>query len=586
MINLTIDGKKIQVEEGKTILEAAKIAGIEIPTLCYHKALPNYGACRMCIVEIKEDGKKRIEASCTYSVCEGQDIQTASPKIIKHRKVIIELLLASSPDSVQIKELAEKMGVAETRFTKRHDDCTLCGLCVRMCAERMGPAAVGFINRGYKRKVDTPFGELSDVCQTCGACVDVCPTGKIKLEEITANKPRAILSEFEEGLKMRRPVYIPFPQAVPNVPVIDREKCVYFLQDTCKVCEEFCEAKAIKHDQEDELVKLNAGAVILSSGFKLFDSRKVPHYGYGRLDNVITSLEFERISHASGPTGGKILLKNGKPPKSVAILHCIGSRDAKHNPYCSRVCCMYALKIAHLVREKIHADVYQCYIDMRAYGKGYEEFYERLMHEDVKFIRGKAAEVTDIAETEAEKGKLIVKCEDTLLGEKRRIPVDMVILCGALEPAADAKELNHLFTVSSSKDGFFLEKHPKLAPVATASDGIFVAGCAQGPKDIPDSVAQGLAAAAEALSLMDRGKIEVEPITAVIDEDKCSGCRICNELCSYSAIEFIEDKKVSRINEVLCKGCGTCVAACPSGIIAGRHFTDEEIFSEIEGILT
>jgi heterodisulfide reductase subunit A len=299
----------------------------------------------------------------------------------------------------------------------------------------------------------------------------------------------------------------------------------------------------------------------------------------------LNSLEFERLSHASGPTGGKILLRNGKEPKSLAIVHCVGSRDEHHNKYCSRVCCMYGMKMAHLVREKTGARVYEFYIDIRAFGKGYEEFYHRMLEEDVEFIRGKVAEVTDAALSPEEEGKLVVRCEDTLLGFTRRIPVDMVVLCAALEPRTDATELRQLLGCSRSKDGFLLEKHPKLAPVSTATDGVFIAGACQGPKDIPDSVAQGAGAAAEALSLIDRGKVEIEPITSVIDSELCSGCRICNELCPYSAIEFKEDDKISSVIDALCKGCGTCAAACPSGAISSQHFTDDVIFSEIEGVL-
>ncbi|HIE50944.1 MAG TPA: CoB--CoM heterodisulfide reductase iron-sulfur subunit A family protein, partial [Armatimonadetes bacterium] len=225
------------------------------------------------------------------------------------------------------------------------------------------------------------------------------------------------------------------------------------------------------------------------------------------------------------------------------------------------------------------------YIDLRAFGKGYEEFYKRVMEEDVVFIRGKAAEVTDFAETPEEEGKLIVKCEDTLLGIVRRLPVDMVILCPALVPRQDAGEVAKLFGINRSRDGFFLEQHPKLAPVSTASDGIFLAGACQGPKDIPDSVAQGAAAAAESLSLIDRGVVEIEPITAAINEDVCAGCKICIGLCPYTAIYFDEEKNVSVVEEVLCKGCGACVAACPSGAARQYGFADQHIFAEIEGML-
>jgi heterodisulfide reductase subunit A len=351
------------------------------------------------------------------------------------------------------------------------------------------------------------------------------------------------------------------------------------------VCEKFCPREAIDYEQVDQVVDLDIGTIILATGFDVFDPTIMRQYGYGRLPNVLTGLEFERMSHASGPTSGKVLLQNGRQPESVAILHCIGSRDEHHSEYCSRVCCMYSLKFAHLIKEKTGAEVYQFYIDMRAFGKGYEEFYKRLLHENVVFIRGKGAEVTDAAEKPTERGKLVVKAEDTLLGVVRRIPVDMVILSTGLRPAHDAADVARVFSISRSKDGFFLERHPKLAPVSTASDGIFIAGTCQGPKDIPDTVAQGGAAASAALSLLDKGMVEIEPITSYIDPERCSGCRVCVSMCPYQAIRFDGERKVSVVEEALCKGCGTCVAACPSGVATQHHFADQQIFAEIEGAL-
>lgn len=353
----------------------------------------------------------------------------------------------------------------------------------------------------------------------------------------------------------------------------------------CLECVKVCERNAIDHEMKEEIVEVEVGNIIVATGYDAFDPSPIIQYGYKRFDNIITGLEFERMCSAAGPTGGNILLKNGTPPKSVAIIHCVGSRDKNYHEYCSRVCCMYALKYSHLIKEKTDAQVYQMYIDMRCFGKGYEEFYNRLCDEGVTFIRGKVAQITDRAINEDEKGKLIVCGEDTLLGTTIRVAVDMVILCIAVEPRADAAQIARLFGVSRSADGFFLEKHPKLDPVATMSDGIFVVGCCQGPKDIPDTVAQASGAAARVLALISKGRVEIEAATAVIDEEQCSGCRICNLLCPFTAISFIEDKKVSRINEALCKGCGTCVAACPSAAISHRHFTTEQIIAEIEGVL-
>ena len=411
-----------------------------------------------------------------------------------------------------------------------------------------------------------------DKCNGCLVCVEKCPWKAV--------------SEFDEGLSQRKAIYTPFAQAVPNVPVIDTEHCVYFLKGTCRACERFCDLKAIDFEQPDKEVEVAVGAIIVATGYDAFDPSAITNYGYGRYDNVFTALQFERMCNASGPTGGKIVLKDGSEPKNIAIIHCVGSRDKNYHEYCSRVCCMYSLKYSHLIKEKIeNAEVYQFYIDMRCFGKGYEEFYERLSNEEVKFIRGKASEVTDRARTEEEQGKLVVVAEDSLMSALIRVPVDMVILSTALEARSDAAAVARLFNISRSADGFFLERHPKLDPVATTTDGIFIVGCAQGPKDIPDTVAQASAAAARVLAMISQGKVEIEAATAVIDEELCSGCKICNLLCPYSAITFDEEKKVSRVNEVLCKACGVCVAACPSAAITGKHFTTEQIIAEIEGVL-
>jgi heterodisulfide reductase subunit A len=270
----------------------------------------------------------------------------------------------------------------------------------------------------------------------------------------------------------------------------------------------------------------------------------------------------------------------------VGNIHCVGSRDRKYHEYCSRVCCMYALKFAHLIKEKIEgANVYQFYIDMRCFGKGYEEFFQREGSEGVTFIRGRPAKVTDLAINEQEQGKLVIVSENTLVGAVMRVPVDMVILCPAMEPRADAREVARLFNLSRSADGFLLERHAKLEPVATANDGVFVVGCVQGPKDIPDTVAQAMAGAAEALALIDKGSVELEAATAVVDQSACSGCKICVPLCPYTAITFNEAEKRAAINEALCKGCGVCVAACPAAAIIARHFTDQQILAEVEALL-
>jgi heterodisulfide reductase subunit A len=353
----------------------------------------------------------------------------------------------------------------------------------------------------------------------------------------------------------------------------------------CRACESVCEAKAIRHDMKDTVREIQVGQVLVTTGFKTCNSQSLIPYGYGTFPEVYTSLEFERIVSSTGPTAGRIVKKNGEPPKAIGIIHCVGSRDVNSHAYCSRVCCMYALKFAHLIKDRTDAEVYQFYIDMRAFGKGYEEFYSRILQEGVNVIRGKVAEVVGGGYSRNGGYPLIVRCEDTLTQKYREIPVDMVVLCNALEPQSDAEEVRRLFTMSCSPGGFYLEKHPKLDPTATATDGVYIAGCCQGPKDIPDSVAQASSAAARILANITKGEIEVEPIQAWIDPDLCAGCRLCNDLCPYGAVSFNLEKNISEVNSALCKGCGTCVASCPSSAAVARHFSDQQIFAEIEGIL-
>ena len=412
-----------------------------------------------------------------------------------------------------------------------------------------------------------------ELCTGCGICWEKCPW------KVTDDV-------FEAGLGKRKVVYVPFPQAVPKYPVIDAENCAYFQKGTCKACEKFCPTGAIDFKQQDQQITVEVGNIILATGYDLFDARRIPQYGYGRLENVYTSLEFERLSNAAGPTGGNIVLHDGKTvPKTVGIVHCVGSRDQNYNPYCSSICCMQSLKFAHLVHERTGAEVYNFYIDIRTPSKGYEEFYQRLLEEGTHFVRGKVAEVSDIARVTEEEGRLVVQVEDTLIGKQRRIPVDMVILSAGLQARHDAKDVAKMFGISCSAESWYIERHPKLDPVATMTEGIYIAGCAQGPKDIPASVAQGAAASARVLGKIQQKEIALEPVRATINETQCSGCRICNDLCPFNAILFHEDKMVSEVNPALCQGCGTCVAACPAGAITGTGFSNEQILSQIEGLL-
>jgi heterodisulfide reductase subunit A-like polyferredoxin len=457
-------------------------------------------------------------------------------------------------------------------------ECDLCGLCVRVCRDVVGASVLSIEKKADGKRAI--FVKSAEKCINCGACALVCHAQWFTMPPDDG----AVLRHDELLLGPNAAIGMPFMQAVPPVPVIDRESCIHFKTGGCTVCKDICETRAVNFDQQDEVIEFEVGSIITATGFKPFDPTVLSRYGYGRLPNVVTALEFELLNNASGPTGGKILARDGKPPESIALIHCVGSRDKNYHEYCSRTCCMMALKYAHLIHEKTGAAVYDFYIDMRCFGKGYEEFYNRLLDEGVFFIRGRAAEVSDFAIYTGEAGKLVVRCEDTLIGVVRRIPVDMVVLMTAMEPAKEAERVARHLTLSRSRDGFFLEQHPKLAPVNTPTDGIFIAGTCQGPKDIPDTVAQASAAASGALALSVRGVVNIDPVSAQIIADKCSGCRICNTLCPFSAISFDAESGVSAINDAVCKGCGTCAGACPSGAIRARHFTDRQLLKEIVGV--
>ncbi|MBN1653152.1 MAG: 4Fe-4S dicluster domain-containing protein [Deltaproteobacteria bacterium] len=539
-------------------------------------------------------GPRGLKTSCTLKATDGLVVETDNERVRKSRRMTLELLLARCPNVPIIQTLARAHGVSSSRFSLDNEDCILCGQCVRVCKERMGVAAIGIFNRGAKKYVATPYQQLSEVCRSCGACASVCPTGCIDFTTFSEKTPVPLLSEWNVGTRRRKAISIAFEQAVPKTPVIDKNACVHLNTGACGICADSCVAKAINFDQQDEIESVKVGAIILATGFDPMDPTPLKEYGYGVYPNVFTNLEFERLSNATGPTGGKLLMRDAddrlkftRPPESVAILHCIGSRDLNYHEYCSRTCCMYALKYAHLLKDKVghQVQVYNFYIDMRCFGKGYEEFYRRIQSEGVRMIRGKAVRVTDRAQSEEEQGKLVVIAEDTLSQSLLRVPVEMVVLCTAMEPRKDAVDIARTFGISIGSDGFFLEEHPKLEPVSTATAGVFLAGACQGPKDIPDAVAQSKAAASMAQALISLGEVEVHPMVSHIDPDICIGCRVCIGLCAYGAIEFDTRRGISVVNDAVCKGCGSCAGYCPSGAAKIGHFTDKQIFAEVEGLL-
>ena len=400
-------------------------------------------------------------------------------------------------------------------------------------------------------------------CTGCGLCAEACRlSGKIP-------------DEFNAGMKKRSAIYIPFPQAVPSVYVIDADNCLMLTKGKCGKrprCVEVCPTNAIDFSQKDEIIEFSVGTIIVATGFDVYK----PHdYGYGKFKEVITSLELERLMNASGPTGGKIIV-NGREPKRVVFISCVGSRS-EERPYCSRICCMYIMKQAHLIKEKIpDADITVLYTDVRAYGKGYEEFYQRVRSE-VNYVRRELNEPIEVFR-EGENGVVVrAVCE----GFATELRADLVVLATAVIPRGDAARLARMLKLGRKSSGFFLEAHPKLRPVETLTDGIFIAGCCQSPKDIQDTVAQASAAASAALKLLFAGKCGIEATTAVLDERKCISCGLCVASCPFGAISLAD----KRIEEVLCKGCGSCVATCPTGAIEALHFKNEQIAVQIKNLI-
>ncbi|TET10280.1 MAG: CoB--CoM heterodisulfide reductase iron-sulfur subunit A family protein [Candidatus Atribacteria bacterium] len=405
-----------------------------------------------------------------------------------------------------------------------------------------------------------------DKCTGCGLCMEKCPV--------------RVPSEFNEFLAKRKAIYTLFPQAVPNRPVIDSSNCLYFTKGKCRVCEKNCSLKAINFKQRDSLVEEKVGAIIVATGYDLMNKAEVGEYGYGKYKDVIDSLQVERLLAPAGPTEGiPYRPSDGKIPKEVVFIQCVGSRDPEHYyPYCSKICCMYTVKQAMLYKHAVpDGQAYVFYMDIRCNGKGYEEFLQRGIEEDrILYLRGRVSKIFKDGD------KIKVWGADTLTGRKIEISADLVVLVMAMVPGKGAKKLAEKLRLATDDYGFLTEAHPKLRPVESLTAGYFLAGAAQAPKDIPETVAQASGAASKVDSLFSKDELYHEPIIANVDEEVCVGCGICEVLCPYSAIEIDKQEKVAKINPALCEGCGTCCAACPSGALELEGFRRKQILSMIK----
>jgi heterodisulfide reductase subunit A len=415
-------------------------------------------------------------------------------------------------------------------------------------------------------------------CTGCGICWEKCPS--------------RVKSEFDEALVMRKAVYVPFPQAVPNVPVIDRASCRRFTREKCGICRKACPAGAVNYDQEDEVLQKKYGAIVVATGFDILDLDDFGEFSYGKHPDVLTSLEFERLVNSSGPTGGRLLRPSDQsPPKNVVFIQCVGSRDkSRGKPYCSKICCMYSAKHAILLREKYpEAQAYVFYIDIRTAGKDFEEFHRRAVEEyGALYLKGSVGKVFPDGD------KLLVKGVDSLSGHAVEIEADMVVLAAAIKAKSDAPQLARLLGISTDTHSFFTEAHPKLRPVEAHTAGIFLAGACQGPKDIPETVSQASGAAAKAIILLSKDNLLSNPCVSEVNESLCTGCLSCIKVCPYGAVaeKTIEEKihgkalkrRVAEVNEALCQGCGSCTVSCRPGAVNLKGFTNEQIMAEVDAI--
>lgn len=497
--------------------------------------------------------------------------------------------IAEAGYQVTLVERTPSIGGRMAQFDKTFPtlDCAACILTPKMveCASNPNIRIVSYAEveevSGYVGNFEVKIrrrarGVDMEKCTGCGVCYEKCPV--------------KVSAEFDAGMGKRKAIYVPFPQAVPNVPVIDREHCTYYLKGRCRLCEKFCQPGAVNFEQQDEFLDETFGAIVMATGFDTWDQSALGEYGGGQIPDVISGLQFERLVNASGPTGGKVLRPSDHTePKTVVFVACVGSRDPAHgHPYCSKVCCMYTAKHALLLKEKVpDAKAYIFYMDIRANGKGYEEFVQRVVERyDATYVRGRVSRIYPLD------GHLVVMGADTLLGRPVEVHADMVVLATAMEPRGDAKEMARRLGLSTDQDNWFSEAHPKLRPVEVLTSGVFLAGACQYPKDIPDTVAQASGAAAKVVDLFSKPHLLSEPMIACVDEQNCVACLLCKEVCPFGAIEAAEaidpatrkPRATARVNSGLCHGCGTCVAACRSASIRLFGFSDDQILLQLDSL--
>lgn len=535
MITFKLNGQTVQGEEGQYIIHVAEKYGVDIPTLCNHKALEPAGMCRICTVELFDGRRSRFVTACNYPIWEGMEVTTDSKLAVDGRKLIIEMLLARCSEVPAVQKMAADYGITELRFKNEDDTCILCGLCTRVCA-KMGAKAISLTGRGVDMKVDTPYHLFTDDCIGCGACASLCPTGHITLDKINSQytqlNTQLIPSEYDMGLKGRKPVYVPYAQAVPSTPAIDRDVCVHFKTGECQICTEFCGVDAIDHSMKDEIIELEVGSIILAPGFKPFDPSQFDAYGYSKHPNVITSMEMERYLSASGPTGGHLIRPSDhQEPKKVAWFQCVGSRDLNRcdNSYCSSVCCMYAIKEATIAKEHAGDDL-DCavfFMDMRTPGKEFERFYENAKKKHgIRFVRSRVHTIDPLPNGNELSLRYVTEDGETVVEE-----FDMIVLSIGLETPPELVELANKLNIDLTPGNF--AKTGSFDPVATSREGIFVCGAFQGPKDIPQSVIDASAAAAAAGEMLTAArntmtkKKKVVPETNVVGERPKIGVFVC-----------------------------------------------------------